>query len=165
MKLQYEEFRIAYKSGDHNHNSDMNDREPGAFHVQCISSDMHVWMKTFLKPCPDLMWLALKVVLLTCSASECEYSWSIEGWIHSKRRNSLGQDLVERLVRSHTNLHLKHRLELYEAGMLPWDIEMTVSLCQTTRTGSLTVSLSPSLNPKMTRTKFLRHVTGYPFFC
>jgi hypothetical protein len=56
----------------------------------------------------------------------CEHSWSIEGWIHSKRRNRLGQDLVERLVRTHTNLQLEHRLELYEAGMLPWDIEMTV---------------------------------------
>ena len=72
------------------------------------------------------MWLALKVVLLPCSASACEHSWSIEGWIHSKRRNRLGQDLVERLVRTHTNLQLEHRLELYEAGMLPWDIEMTV---------------------------------------
>jgi hypothetical protein len=29
-------------------------------------------------------------------------------------------------VRTHTNLHLEHRLELYEAGMLPWDLEMTV---------------------------------------
>jgi hypothetical protein len=46
--------------------------------------------------------------------------------MHSKWRNRLGQDLVERLVRTHTNLQLEHRLELYEAGMLPWDIAMTV---------------------------------------
>jgi hypothetical protein len=78
-----------------------------------------------LKPWPDLLWIA-KVVLLSCSASTCEHTWSIEGWIHSKRRNRLGQDLVECLVRTHTNLHLEQRLELYEAGMLPWDIEMTV---------------------------------------
>ena len=62
---------------------------------------------------PDLMWLALKVVLLPCSASACEHSWSIQGWIHSKRRNRLGQDLVECLVRTHTNLQLEHRLEFY----------------------------------------------------
>ena len=31
---------------------------------------------------------------------------SIEGWIHSKKRNRLGQDLVERLVCKHTNLQL-----------------------------------------------------------
>ena len=36
------------------------------------------------------------------------------------------QDLVKRLVRTHTNLQLEHRLELYEADILPWDLEMTV---------------------------------------
>jgi hypothetical protein len=126
MKLQYEEFRIACTAGSHNLHGDMKDREPGAFHEKCMKSDIHVWIKTFLKPWPELMWLALKVVLLPCSVSACEHNWSIEGWIHSKRRNRLGQDLVERLVRTHTNLQLEHRLELYEAGMLPWDIEMTV---------------------------------------
>ena len=72
------------------------------------------------------MWITLKVVLLPCSASACEQRWSIEDWIHSKRRNRLGQELVERLVRTHTNLKLEQRLQLYEAGLLPWDIEMTV---------------------------------------
>jgi hypothetical protein len=72
------------------------------------------------------MWLTLKVVLLTCSASVCEHSWSIQGWIHSKRRNRLGQDLVERLVRTHTNLQLEYRLDLYETDVLPWDLEITV---------------------------------------
>ena len=78
--------------------------------------DIHVWIKTFLKPWSDLMSLALKVVLLTCSASACELSWSIQGWIQSKRRSRLGQDLVERLVRTHTNLQIEHRLELYADG-------------------------------------------------
>jgi hypothetical protein len=65
-------------------------------------------------------------LFLSCSASACEHRWSIEDSIHSKRRNRLGQELVERLVRTHANLKLDHRLELYETGMLPWDIEMTV---------------------------------------
>ena len=103
-----------------------NDREPGAFHAQCMSCDIHVWIKTFFKPWSDLMWLDLKVVLLTCSASVCEHSWSIEDWIHSKRRNRLGQELVERPVRSHTNLKLEQCLQIYESALLPWDIEMTV---------------------------------------
>ena len=64
--------------------------------------------------------LTLKVVLLPCSASV------IEDWIHSKRKNRLGQDLVERLVCAHTNLKLEQRLEVYETGLLPWDIKMTV---------------------------------------
>ena len=29
-------------------------------------------------------------------------------------------------MRTHTNLQLEHRLELYETGQLPWDIEMVV---------------------------------------
>ena len=37
-----------------------------------------------------------------------------------------GQDLVDRLVRTHANLKLDQCLELYEAGMLSWDIQMTV---------------------------------------
>jgi hypothetical protein len=50
MKLQYEEFRITCKSGSHNLHSDMNDREPGAFHEHYMKSDMNVWIKTFFKP-------------------------------------------------------------------------------------------------------------------
>jgi hypothetical protein len=34
----------------------------------------------------------------------CDHSWSIEGWIQSKRRNRLSQELFERLLRTHTNL-------------------------------------------------------------
>ena len=55
-----------------------------------------------------------------------EHNWSMEGWIHSKMRNRLGQDIVESLVSIHTNLQLDHRLEIYKSGILPWDIEMTV---------------------------------------
>ncbi len=50
MKFQYEKMRIACKAGSHNLHSDMNDREPGAFHTQCVKSDMHVWINTFFKP-------------------------------------------------------------------------------------------------------------------
>ena len=41
MKLQYEEMRIACKTGSHNPHGDMNDRESGAFHTQCMSYDIH----------------------------------------------------------------------------------------------------------------------------
>ena len=50
MKLQYEEFRISCKTGRHKFHSDMNDREPGVSHEQCMKIDIHVWIKTFLKP-------------------------------------------------------------------------------------------------------------------
>ncbi len=78
MKLKYEELRITCQSGSHNLHSDMNDREPEVFHTDCMKSHMHVWIKTFFKPCPALMWVALKVVLLSCSASVCEHNWSIQ---------------------------------------------------------------------------------------
>jgi hypothetical protein len=55
IKIQYEEMRIACQAGSHNLHSDMNDREPGAFHEDCMKSDMHVWIKTFFKPWPALM--------------------------------------------------------------------------------------------------------------
>ena len=76
-----------------------------------------------------------KVVFLPCSASACEHSWSIEGWIHSeaKRRNRIGQDLVDRLVRTHrvtptcnlnTGVWTSMRLV---SSHHQWDIEMTVA--------------------------------------
>ena len=101
----------------------MNDREPGAFHTQCMSCDIHVWIK-----------------------------------IHSKRRNRLGQELVDRLVRAHTNLKLEQCLQIYEAGLLLWDIEMTVEeSVSDDDDGPPTESLtpSPSLNPSKTLTNFL----------
>jgi hypothetical protein len=47
---RYEEFSIDYKTGRHKLHSDMNDREPGVFHKKCMKIDIHVWIKTFLKP-------------------------------------------------------------------------------------------------------------------
>jgi hypothetical protein len=64
----------------------MNDREPGAFHPDCMKSDMHVWIKTFFKTWSPLMWLTLKVVLLPCSASVSEHNCSIKGWSHGTSR-------------------------------------------------------------------------------
>ena len=68
----------------------------------------------------------MRLASLACSASACEHSWSIEGWIHSKKRNRLGQKNVERLVRAHTNLILEAVLEDWEANVLPWEVEMVV---------------------------------------
>lgn len=74
----------------------------------------------------DLAWFALKVVRVATSASACEHSWSIEGWIHSKTRNRLTQPIVEKLVRAHTNLRLKEHLKNVKKNILPWDIELVI---------------------------------------
>ena len=67
-----------------------------------------------------------KVSGVMCSASACEHCWSIEGWIHSKRRNRLHQTLVEKLVRAHTNLVLRESLDDALHHLLPWDIELII---------------------------------------
>ena len=61
-----------------------------------------------------------------CSASVCEHCWSVEGWIHSKRRNRLDQKLVEKLARTHTNLALRESLDDALRHLLPWDIELVI---------------------------------------
>ena len=93
------------------------------------------WIKTFLEGVADkstglplfseLAWFVYKVSGVMCSASVCEYYWSIEGWIHSQRRNRLDQKLVEKLVRTHTNLVLRESLDSV-THLLPWDIELVV---------------------------------------
>ena len=67
-----------------------------------------------------------KVSGVMCSASACEHCWSIEGWIHSKRRNKLHQTFVEKLVRTHTNLVLRESLDDVLHHLLPWDIELII---------------------------------------
>ncbi len=51
---------------------------------------------------------------------------SIEGWIHSKRRNRFHQTLVEKLVRAHTNLVLRESLDDSLYHLLPLDIELII---------------------------------------
>jgi len=51
-----------------------------------MSTDIHVWMETFLKPWPDLVsqWTSLKVVLLPCSD---------DGWDFVKRLRGRGPSI------------------------------------------------------------------------
>ncbi len=75
----------------------------------------------------DLVWFAYKVSQgVMYSVSACEYCWSIEGWIHSQRRNRLDQKLVEKLVHTHTNLVLRESLDDTLRNLLPWDIEILI---------------------------------------
>ena len=94
----------------------MKDDAHGAFNPEMMKLPQATWIETFLEGVTDkstglpifkeLAWFAYKVSGVMCSASACEHCWSIEGWIHSKRRNRLHQTLVEKLVRAHTNLVL-----------------------------------------------------------
>ncbi len=55
----------------------------------------------------DLAWFAKKLCSVISSVSACNHVWSIEGWIHNKRRNILSQPNIERSVRAHGNLVLR----------------------------------------------------------
>jgi hypothetical protein len=93
----------------------------GAFTPEMLKLPQATWIETFLEGVTDkstglplfseLAWFAYKVSGVMCSASTCEHCWSIEGWIHSQRRNRLHQNLiqklVEKLVRAHTDLVLR----------------------------------------------------------
>ncbi len=58
--------------------------------------------------------------------SACEHYWSVEGWIHSQRRNRFDQKLVEKLIRAHTNLVLRESLDDVLRHLFPWDIEIVI---------------------------------------
>jgi hypothetical protein len=49
----------------------------------------------------NLAWFVTKLCSEMTSVSPGEYMWIITGWIHSKRRNRLGQPTVEKTVRAH----------------------------------------------------------------
>ena len=84
------------------------------------------WASAFLVKWPHLCWAVMRICSLACSASGCEHSWSVEGWIHSKKRNRLSQLNVNRLLRTHTNLLLLEQTRDWESKVLPWDIEMII---------------------------------------
>ncbi len=81
-----------------------------------MNRSQQIWVKTFMQHVMDekgqvlfdnLAWFAKKLCLVMTSDSVCEHMWSIEGWIHNKRRNRLAQPNVERAVCAHGNLVLR----------------------------------------------------------
>jgi hypothetical protein len=77
--------------------------------ILMVLSPQATWIETFVEGVTDkstglpifkeLVWFEYKVSGVMCSTSACDHYWSIEGWIHSKRRNKIHQKLVEELVR------------------------------------------------------------------
>jgi hypothetical protein len=120
MSVQWAALQTAIAVGSHG----MNEHE--AFHVDARTMPAFEWARTFLLYWPAIQYAACRLPSLACSASGCEHSWSIEGWIHSNKRNRLGQRLVESLVRTHTNIQLEESLDLWRACPLPWELEMEI---------------------------------------
>nr|XP_033509611.1 uncharacterized protein LOC104087391 [Nicotiana tomentosiformis] len=82
-----------------------------AIRARDIRSPVEWWMQ-FGHQTPNLQKFAIKVLSLTCSASECERNWSVFEHIHSKKRNRL------ELLRLNDLLYIKYNRTLrrrYEA--------------------------------------------------
>jgi hypothetical protein len=52
--------------------------------------------------------------------------WSIEGWIHNKRRNRLAQPNIERAVRAHGNLVLRKAILPSKEQKVAWDSQTRI---------------------------------------
>jgi hypothetical protein len=99
---------------------EMKEGAHGAFSSEMMKLPQATWIATFLEGTTDkstgqpifkeLVWFTYKVSDVMFSASACGHCWSIEVWMHSKRRNRLTEELVERLLRAHTNLVLRGRV-------------------------------------------------------
>ena len=120
MNVQWSQLKTAISIDEHG----MSDDE--AFSTEASKLQPFEWVRTYLYPWPDLQWALIRLAALQCSASACEHSWSVEGWIHSKKRNRLGQKNAKRLVRAYTNLILEAVLQDWEGHVLPWDIELII---------------------------------------
>ena len=114
----------------------MKDDAHGAFTPEMMKLTQATSIETFLDGVTDkrtglpifkeFSWFVYKVSGVMCSASAFEHCWSIEGWIHSKKRNNLHQTLVEKLVHTHKNLVLRERLDDVLNHLLPWDIQLII---------------------------------------
>ena len=102
--------------------------EKSAFTVKAFKLPPFEWTMAYLHEWPAIQWVAMRLGGLSCSTRGCEHSWSIEGWIHSKKRNRLGQNKVQRLVRTHSNLLLEGKLQEWRPKSLPWEIDMEIHM-------------------------------------
>ena len=108
----------------------------GAFTPEILNLPQATWIETFVEGVTDKSTglplfsefdlCTYKISGVMYSVSVCENYWSIEGWIHSQRRNRIDQKLVEKLVRVHTNLVLSKSLDDTLRNLLPWDIELVI---------------------------------------
>ena len=112
------------------HDEKQHDQPEGAFTQRNMNRSQQSWVKTFMQHVMDekgqvlfdnLSWLAKKLCSVMTSASACEHMWSIEGWIHNKRRNRLAQPNVEKASVNRTDAQTSK----------VWTIQMMMTLILT----------------------------------
>ena len=115
---------IGYLEGK-THNFD----DAGAFSDVSKQLPAHQWHSTWLGAAglTHLAWFAAHICSGQPTASPAEGNWSTRDWMHSKKRNSMTDLTVNRLVRCHCNLQLQSAFEDFDYDVLPWDIEMVIA--------------------------------------
>ncbi|GBG73282.1 hypothetical protein CBR_g13001 [Chara braunii] len=79
--------------------------EPDA-KVDCEKLTPSEWLATYGGDVPDLQAIAIKVMGMWSTATPAERNWSSMDFVHSKRRNSLKPETLEKLVYIHWNMQL-----------------------------------------------------------
>lgn len=69
------------------------------------------WWSLYGNSAPTLQKFAIKILSLACSASGCERNWSVFEHIHSKKRNKLEHERLQKLVFIKYNQKLKNRFK------------------------------------------------------
>ncbi len=91
MICMMKSLRVGHTAFEKQH-----DQPEGAFTERNMNRLQQSWVKTAMQYVMDekgqnlldnLAWFAKKLYTVMTSASACEHMWSIEGWIHKKRRN------------------------------------------------------------------------------
>ena len=59
-------------------------------------------------------------------ACASETNWSVRGWMSEEKYNSRSVDLVDALVRLHSNILLEPRLDVFEGFGVPWDLDCSI---------------------------------------
>ena len=83
----------------------------------------HTWWELYGGACPQLQFVAMRVLSQSASASSCEQNWSHFGFVHSEKRNRLTTARASRLVWLFSNLRLaKQQQALEQPGtVVPWE--------------------------------------------
>ena len=137
MKSEFVAWQEAISAKKYDlHDEKQHDQPEGAFTQRNMNRSQQSWVKTFMQDVMDekgqslfdnLAWFAKKLCSVMTSASACEHMWSIEGWIHNKRRNRLAQPNVEKAVRAHGNLVLRKAILLSRQQKVAWDSQTRIS--------------------------------------
>jgi hypothetical protein len=137
IKSEFVDWQEAISAKKYDlHDEKQHDQPEGAFTQRNMNRSQQSWVKTFMQDVMDekaqdlfdnLVWFTKKLCSVMTSVSACEHMWSIEGWIHNKRRNRLSQPNVEKAVRVHGNLVLRKAMLLSKQQKVAWDSQTRIS--------------------------------------